>query len=270
MFLRFPYFQGTITGSMSGLVCFLINKPINMYEDHMNLNTFLLEKTKWFYTDSNANPYSNPRSIFQKLNLKEFSRYFDWYISKLNNLYDFVQSINGLEKRHLLGFTIARICLDTYLIQIIEQPYLRKMIFFTLLDKYENLIKEFGSRKGDTIIWRELLSLTFFEENLKDLAKKTPRVLQILQGVRFNLKHTTRHVLHSKYDVRVNVKTHENEAIDFLRAYRNSHHGYFLTRNRSQRFLEHTGEIPNYLPDYALDLWHIFLADPQEFVNKLK
>ena len=30
------------------------------------------------------------------------------------------------------------------------------------------------------------------------------------------------------------------------------------------------GDIPNYLPNYSLDLWHIFLSDPKKFIDVLK
>ena len=82
------------------------------------------------------------------------------------------------------------------------------------------------------------------------------------------LQHTIGHVLHSKYDDWSYIESREDEAIDLLRTYRNSNHGY-LIRNRND-FFEHTGDIPNYLPDYAIDLWHTFLADPKEFLEKLK
>ncbi|WP_101476846.1 hypothetical protein [Candidatus Nitrosotalea bavarica] len=271
MFVRFPYFQGSITGSMSGIVCFVINSPMSMYDDNWNLHGFLMDKTKGYYTDSNWQPFKNTRSIFNPLSSKIFSKYFKWYVDSLNRLYDFVLNLSDLETKRLVSFSLARICLDTYLIQIIEQPYLRKILFLTLLDKYANFVHDFCSTKSETDIWKNLLSLTFFEHKLKPIVKKTPRSMQILQGMRFTLKHTVRHVLYSKHNTRINIKSHENEVAEYLRVYRNSHHGYLLNDKKKRiKFLDHTGEIPNYLPDLSLDLWHTFLANPQEFVDSFK
>ncbi len=268
MFVRFPYLQGSMTGSTKGVVCFVINDPISIYGDRLILHEKLLDKTKYVYTDSTWEPFSNPRHTYQTLDMDKFSKYFDWYIESLNQLYDFVLNLPDLETKRLVSFSLARICFDTYLIQIIEQPYLRKMLFFTLLDKYANLIPDLGSSRDETEIWRDLLSHSFFDNNFKNIAEKVPESLEVLPGMRDNLQRTIGHVLHSKYEDWSEIESHEEEAINFLRTYRNSHHGY-LIRNRSD-FFKHTGDIPNHLPDYSLDLWHTFLADPKKFVEVLK
>lgn len=270
MFVRFPYLQGSMTGSMRGICCFIIKEPISIYKDNVILHEKLMDKTKYFYSDSLWEG-GNPRYIFPPMKFDEFKEYFDWYIEALNNLYNFVLNLPDIESKRLVSFSIARSCLDTYLIQILEQPYLRKNLFFTLLDKYAGLVHEFRTGvRGDVDIWNKLLSFNFFENNLESITNNTPSALRLSGFIGDHLRDIVNHLLTSKYSDWDKRKLHEDEAIEILRTYRNTHHGYLLYDDQRTTILQHDGDIPNYLPDYSLDLWHIFLADPKKFIKVLK
>lgn len=124
--------------------------------------------------------------------------------------------------------------------------------------------------RGETDIWKKLLSFNFFENNLESLTVQTPNVLRLSGFIGELLRDVINHLLTSKYPNWDERKLHEDEAIEFLRTYRNTHHGYLLYDDQRTRIFEHDGDIPNYLPNYSLDLWHIFLSDPKKFVDALK
>lgn len=270
MFARFPFLQGSSTGSMRGICCFIIKEPISIYKDSMILHEKLLEKTKYFYNDSLWEG-GNLRNILPKMEFTEFKEYFEWYLDSINNLYDFVLNLPDLESKRLTSFSIARICLDTYFTQLLEQPYLRKNLFFTLLDKYAGLVHEFRTGiRSEVDIWNKLLSFSFFNDNLEPITELVPSALHLPKTVGEFLQDVVNHLLTEQYSDWNERKLHENEAIDFLRTYRNTHHGYLLYQDQRTRILQHNGDIPNYLPDYSFDLWHIFLADPKKFVEVLK
>ncbi len=61
----------------------------------------------------------------------------------------------------------------------------------------------------------------------------------------------------------------EEEISSLLRAYRNSHHGYFLRSNERELLLSHSGNISNALPDLSIILWNALLQDPKGFISAL-
>lgn len=275
---RFPFLQGYDTYTENGVFYFLIDTPINiLHSDNISLREKLFFDTGGFFSDHRAEPFHSDHSAWlgRPLDSVQQLDYLRWYVSTMNNLVDFVSAIQDPKVITLTSFTIGRICLDTHLLQIIDNPYLRKSLFFNLLDKYANLVvfTRYGNNATQSMefdVWNRLLSYIEFGSRLKPILKNTPQYLELIPQSEYFLKDMIRFMLWSKYGKMVKPKSRLAEAMMYLRNYRNSLHGYLLnTEAKRESFLTHNGEIPNYLPDYSFVLWHALITDPEKFVDNL-
>jgi hypothetical protein len=270
LLLRYPHVQGRVTSSIGGFWYFITHKPISLHDVFQpDFGDFLMYDIRYVYSDSMTYPHGPARPAFEPVRPQEFRQYLDWYIKNIRNLDGFLQNIPDVETRMLTSFSIARICLDTYLIQLIEWPYIRKLLFLNLLDKYANLISELGTRGNEAQIWKDLLSASTFKKKLKKLTKKIPEPIGLGNFAQVLLTEMINDTLYTKYQGPVKpTKRHEEEALSYLRNYRNTNHGYLLDGpTRRTLLIDHSGDIPNYLPDLSYYFWHILIADPQALID---
>jgi hypothetical protein len=269
MLIRYPHVHGRYVGSMGGFWFFIPDKPLSLLESFSpDFSDFLRYDTIGVYNDSLWSPGTLPRPQFEALRQDVFQKYLKWYMTNLNNLNGFLLNITDKDTRFLASFTLARICVDTYLIQLNMEQYLRKLLFLSLLDKYANLISQLGSKRKETEIWKGLLSFSMFESKIEPLLEKIPKEIGLAEFARNLLGELVNDVLYTMHGNISDPRAHEGEALDYLRTYRNSYHGYLLNNpNERTSFLNHSGDIPNHLPDYSISLWHLLLADPNGLIS---
>jgi hypothetical protein len=68
--------------------------------------------------------------------LPEMRSYFEWYIDRCDALLGQLLAIGEVKQRFILVLTLNRIAVETELIETSELPYLMKLLFYGVLDKY--------------------------------------------------------------------------------------------------------------------------------------
>lgn len=265
LIVNFPKIHGSNAYTGWGSFVFILDSPIDVRKDYgINITDALSVNIDLLYADD-LTITRGIRPQIEYLERKVLPKYLEWYVSHLGLLIDFIFNMKDLEKFCLLSLTLSRICVETYLIQVSWSSFIRKIVFFNLLDKYASLVKEFSNlRVKDGTIWMKLLAMTTYDEKIKKLLENIDNSV----GSRFE------EVGSALYEENITTVSlgrekdlDEQEVSKLLRAYRNSHHGYFLWPDERKLILSHSGNISNALPDLSVILWHVFLQNPQEFFD---
>jgi hypothetical protein len=155
--------------------------------------------------------------------------YIEWVVGKTNER---MQQLLGMlpVDRQKLGMTFNRAVYDSVLAASSQLPYMAKSFFFSCLDKLANLLTYGQScRNTETEKWESLLSSTFLRGELVERMYSIPcSAGKQLAAIVLDIADTM-----------------EIEEISpsLLRLYRNSGHGYDLSK--ADCLHEHSGEINN-------------------------
>lgn len=258
-------------------------KPENVYS-HAEIvglasaaQTYFLDELRYVYDESksisDSVKSSEPSRYCFKENLANFEvtkEYLTWYISIFNDFFNKLLKIGQQEDKEkraqflIAGWTIHRLAVDALAISSIDVPYIRKWQFFGFLDALANLINQVTTgetntnKDGQKV--SEILSLGYFNNNIQPALEKIP-----VLAIRQEIVSYTRNLYESINAMQTTFNTKEGETTysgqELLRAYRNSRHGYSLTRNQSQALISHSGKIPDNLPDLCIALWHYALLE---------
>ena len=187
--------------------------------------------------------------------LPEMRSYFEWYIDRCDALLGQLLAIGEVKQRFLLVLTLNRIAVETELIETSELPYLMKLLFYGVLDKYANLYKQLGLENDETKVWKTLLVKGFYETEVEEALQSIPgRVGEVLShGAMWIFDH-----------LEFNAPPPET-----IREYRNSNHGYRI--RKVDKLLEDPGDLHNDVTSLATILWHWLLAKglPENSVSYL-
>ncbi len=100
---------------------------------------------------------------------KSTQEYLEWYIQCFGSFFDKLVELGKLSNREarekcmLAGWTINRLAIDLIIISRLDIPYIRKWQFFGSLDAIAGLLKILGDTRGETDIWKSMLTRPFFD-----------------------------------------------------------------------------------------------------------
>jgi len=151
--------------------------------------------------------------------------YFDWFIDQVSQRMSDIIAISDPITREQIGMTINRAICDAHLCITSELPYMSKVFFFGCLDKLANLMtlmRAFEESK-DTKAWKRLVSADFLGGDVLDVMGTIPGNIGkcLCRIVKFFLNE---------------VET-DSLSPEYLRALRNTHHGYKLSGEMFERRL---------------------------------
>jgi len=267
LIINFPKIHGANAYTLWGSFLFIPDSPIDAQREYrLNVTDALSGNLDLLYADDTTIS-SGTRPRVEYFDKKSLPKYLEWYVNRLGLLMDFISNRNDLEEFYLLSLTLSRICVETYLIQSSLSSFIRKIAFFNLLDKYASLVKEFSNPKiNDVEIWKKLLTMSTYDGKIKRHLEEIDKFV----GSSF-AKFASHLYQDNAISLSLDHKSilNEDEVGKLLRAYRNSHHGYFLWPDERKLILSHSGNISNALPDVGVILWHAFLQSPEEFFSLL-
>ncbi|GAF94157.1 unnamed protein product, partial [marine sediment metagenome] len=170
--------------------------------------------------------------------------YFEWYISRCSALLSQLLAITDVKQRFVTALTLNRLAVDTRIIETSASPYLMKLLFFGVLDKYANMCVKLGACETEFVLWKTFLTSDFYEGEIKN-------ALQAIPGcVGEELSHSAQWIFQHLENVGPSPKV--------LRELRNSYHGYGI--HRIDTLISHSGEVHNDVPSLSNILWHWLLA----------
>ena len=197
-------------------------------------------------------------------------------------------------KQRQFYLTIDRIVSETTVVNTEQDTYVRKQLFFDILDKYATLSAkkvDFGKRERTYL---RLLKKSHFKGRLEPLIARMPSrfriyivaraeeiydrtVQQAVEGVwskdrldqdrkLIQLKRFDK--ASGKYVDRDPRNTFEDFTAELVHGIRNSLHGYRMMGHTYECLLAfHSCEVSNVLPDLATVYLFALLSDPDEFVR---
>ena len=199
-----------------------------------------------------ASRYHYPDSVVHPESTKQ---YLDWYINQIGQVMTTIVAIDDAPCRKVVALMINRLAVNIIIIMAVDIPYIRKWYFLGLLDmlaSLESLCRQVNERsqRQEAELWECFLAPGFWEAVVFPALQQIP-----VDAIRSELLSLSEQQLKA-------IGNLGSEAIDILRDYRNSYHGYYLLKRKSmERLLQHSGEIPDNLPDLAIGLWHYLLMD---------
>lgn len=257
-----PYVFGTLAPVLRGYFIFLPEHPLTDLDDYeWNLTDALLQNVMDIYSDNHV-PSRGPRSIFpaEVAKLDGRKTYLEWAIDAIDALVEATLRVVDSITRLLVQWTISRIAVETYLIAILDIPFLRKTLLYHLLDKYASLVHLAGfpfsglqpGPAGEVEAWLGLLDWRMWKQEVEPALSKIPR--------------PAGQFMNTGTEWAYDLLRSGDPAPEDLRAYRNTSHGYNI--KAAGELLKDTGEIHNDLADISLGLWHWLVAG--EIVHHLE
>lgn len=267
LIVNFPKIYGSNALTGWGSFLFIPENPSDVFEEYkLNITDALVGNLNLLYADD-LTITAGIRRKWKYLERKSVPKYLDWYIDHLGMLAKFVCDQEDLEVFYLSSLTLSRICVETYAIQSSMSCFARKVAFFNLLDKYASLAREFSEReKNEVEIWKRIVKKSYYKRKLKHLL----RTIDATTDSHFEeiaKECYESNILTLSLEKKANLP--EEEVAKLLRAYRDSHHGYLLWKDKRKLLLTHSGNISNALPDLSIILWHAFLQNPADFISSL-
>ncbi len=157
--------------------------------------------------------------------------YVGWMVDIIASRMADLLCIEDPIRREQLAMTFNRAACDGILAATVQLPYISKTFFFACIDKLANILVQIGLFEKDITAWKHLTSDQFLSGELLEFVRGIP------SPVGEALANTVEEAcLDLKYDA---------ITPELLRDYRNSHHGYGLTRDAVERLFQHSGEINN-------------------------
>ena len=227
----------------------------------------------------------------------------EWAVKRIDALYMSLldpslylaadDSIDFIKQRQFY-LTIDRIMSETVTVNTEQDTFLRKQLFFDVLDKYATLSGRKVDFKHRERTYLRLLKETHFHGRLQPLMGHMPNpfqaylvkaaeeiyqqtMAQAIDGVwsRQRLDKARRLIQLKKFEKSSGEYIDSAPRISFedftaelIHGIRNSLHGYRMMGDTYERLLvSHSCEISNLLPDLATIFLFVLLSDPDEFVR---
>ncbi len=226
----------------------------------------------------------------------------EWTVERINALYLSLldpglfltdgQSVDFIKQRQFY-LTIERIVSETITVNTEADTYLRKQLFFDVLDKYATLSARKVDPKQRQRTYLRLLKQSHFRGRLQPLMAPMPDpfrsyLLKVTQGIyertveeavdgvwsRDRVDSARRLIQVRKFDKTSERyidgaprSSFEDFTAELTHGVRNSLHGYRMMAHTYERLLvSHSGEVSNVLPDLATTFLFVLLCDPREFM----
>ncbi len=157
--------------------------------------------------------------------------YLGWVVQATNARMSDLLKIEDALKREQLAMTFNRAVCDGILAVTTQLPYMSKVFFFGCLDKLANIMVQTNRFEKDTAAWKHVTSLQFLKGELMEFVRSLPAK---------PANNLTAIIETASEGLEINRITPE-----LLRDFRNSLHGYQLTRDSVERLFRHSGEIDN-------------------------
>ena len=234
---------------------------------------------------------------------EDINELVEWTVERINALYLSLinpnlflkddKSIDFIKQRQFY-LTIDRVVSETTAVNTEQDTYVRKQLFFDILDKYATLsAKKVDLGKRERTYLR-LLKKSHFKGRLEPLMTHMPNrfrtyivaraeeiydrtVQQSVEGVwsKDRLDHDRELVQLKRFDKtsgkyvdRAPRNTFEDFTAELVHGIRNSLHGYRMRGHTYECLLAiHSCEVSNVLPDLATVYLFALLSDPDEFVR---
>ena len=239
----------------------------------------------------------------KKWNLDQFNTFIRWYITAWNKtIAEWIDPCNFTDGKGNIDFishferflTMMRICEEVAEISYHTRPFIRKTLFFQMLDKFGTLL---GNNKTDADNnFKELLKTDniikkitplldslpslfkkYFQELAKDISKESDKI--IWEGIwlksrkkGYKVKILSYDKNKEKFEEKGEERAKEHYIVDMLRVLRNTYHGYISELDNNKRFARvlslHTGDTSDKLPELSIILYLSLLSSPEKFIQQ--
>ena len=226
----------------------------------------------------------------------------EWTVERINALYLSLldpslfltgeKSVDFIKQRQFY-LTVERIVSETITVNTEEDTYLRKQLFFDVLDKYATLSARKVDPKQRQKTYLRLLKQSHFRGRLQPLMVHMPNpflayLLKVTRGIyertveeaidgvwsRDRVDRGRRLIQVRKFDKtsaryidEAPQSSYEDFTAEVIHGVRNSLHGYRMMGHTYERLLvSHSGEVSNVLPDLATSFLFVLLCDPDAFM----
>ncbi len=226
----------------------------------------------------------------------------EWTVERINALYLSLldprlfltdeKSVDFIKQRQFY-LTIERILSETITVNTEEDTYLRKQLFFDVLDKYATLSARKVDPKQRQRTYLRLLKESHFRGRLEPLMVHMPDpfrayLLKVTRGIyertveeavdgiwsRDRVDSARRLIQVRKFEKtseryidEAPQSSFEDFTAELIHGVRNSLHGYRMMGHTYERLLvSHSGEVSNVLPDLATTFLFVLLCDPDAFM----
>lgn len=171
--------------------------------------------------------------------------YFKWFFGILNSRVNDILKIQDPLQREQLVMTINRAMCEGQLCIIHRLPYLSKILFFNCLDKLANFNITIENGITEDLAFKRFFKVDFLKnvvlEKLKDIPDEIGDFFRVL----------LRNI--------INIIEDENLTPEYMKAMRNSIHGYNLRENNLNQLMERSADINNYIVNLLIPLIFYYL-----------
>jgi hypothetical protein len=287
-----PNANGIFIAKVSGLFVFLFGKQIESREPYPP--TFLAHFVPQDFLDLYT---GHPREMYKltkdaKWTPEQYKKLFYDYIERVNKLLDHFYNISnftdpggyidGLKAFNGI-YTINRIAAETTLmITEYHAPLASTILSFAILDKISNLIKLFKPTLDEVEIFKDLVCKNKMLKLQKLFSDYPPPFDNYLRN-RFKQAFSdfNKNIIDSIFlkerisDDEIVVDptkpsgrlTKDQYIVEFVRALRNTHHGYGIKPNQLKKLIISNGSIGNEIELITFFLVFMLITNPQEFIG---
>jgi len=172
--------------------------------------------------------------------------YFRWFIRIVNSRVNDFLKIQDTFQREQLVMTINRAMCEAQLCIIHMMPYLSKILFFNCLDKLANFNTVIENGINEIQSFKRFFNIEFLENVVLEKLKEIPD--EIGDFIRNVLSNT------------ITIIEDEDLNPNYMRAMRNSIHGYHLYENNLEQLMERSADINNYIVNIVIPLIFYYLS----------
>lgn len=170
--------------------------------------------------------------------------YYRWFIETLKTRVENILHIQDPKKRELVIMTFNRAMTECLLCIIHILPYLSKILFFSCLDKLANFFKVLENGTDDTNYFKKFFDIDFLTDVLEKLRVIPSKIGKFLQDILKNV---------------IDIIESEELTPEYMRAMRNSVHGYNLRENNLNQLMSRSADVNNYIVNLVIPLTFYFL-----------
>ena len=170
--------------------------------------------------------------------------YYLWFIEILKSKVKKILHIQDPKKRELIIMTFNRAMTDCMLCVIHILPYLSKLLFFSCLDKLANFFKVLENGTHDADYFKKFFDTDFLTEVLEKLRDIPCEIGKFFQSI---LKKA------------IYIIESEELTPEYMRAMRNSVHGYNLKERNLSQLMARSADVNNSIVNLVIPLTFYFL-----------
>jgi len=170
--------------------------------------------------------------------------YYLWFIEILKSKVKKILHIQDPKKRELVVMTFNRAMTECMLCIIHILPYLSKILFFSCLDKLANFFKVLENGTYDADYFKKFFDIDFLTDVLEKLRAIPSEIGEFFQGILKNV---------------IDIIESEELTPEYMRAMRNSVHGYNLKESSLSQLMSRSADVNNYIVNLVIPLTFYFL-----------